>query len=101
MVGEKKNRKQVFLKSSHHPKPYIIQAMATPITVRISWACFQTLIAGLMQGFDVSETEGIIFGALLPQFNELIKLNLCSKFPKGRSLQSPTVSFLRPCLLQL
>jgi hypothetical protein len=49
--GWEKNRKQVYLKSLLHPKPYIIQAMATPITVRISWAVFPDADRRLDAGF--------------------------------------------------
>lgn len=94
--GGRKNRKQVYLKSLHHPKPYIIQAMATPITVRIAWAVFPDADRGLHTGFWCLSDRGHNLRGMLPQFNELIKLNLCSKFPKGRSLQSPSVSFLGP-----
>jgi hypothetical protein len=89
------------LESLHHPKPFIIQEMATPITVRISWSVFPDTDRRLDARFDVSENEGVIFGSMLSQFNELIKLNLCTKFPIGRSLQSPSVSFLRLRLPQL
>jgi len=51
MMGESKNRKRVYLESLHHTKPYIIQAMATPITVRISWAVFLDTDRRLDAGF--------------------------------------------------
>jgi hypothetical protein len=52
MRGEKKKkRKQVYLTSLHHPKPYIIQAIVTPVTVSISWIVFPDTDRRLYAGF--------------------------------------------------
>jgi len=59
--------------------------MATPITVRISWAVFPDADGRLDAGFWYLLDRGHNLRGMLPQFNELIKLNLGSKFPKGHS----------------